>query len=777
MRWQKLRSDVLSVGALAILVVAFFFRFFFPEPQLLVTPDFGRSDSWHFSVITKFLLGKSLHQGELPLWTSTMGAGFPLIGEGQIGAFYLPNLIFFRLFDPVGAYNLALVLAVLTLGWGMYVWLRVMRYSSVPSLFAAITLSLSGMVMAQLPHIALLQGFSLLPWIAAATLLLSRSIRREIPRSRFAGNFATTKTIGLWAILVSQQLLAGFPQASFVTVLFVSCYYVWLMKDHPDKRTSIGWYAIAAVLSLGLSAIQLFPSWEFLSQSNAAGGLDPQIASYFSYPLKHLITLLFPFALGSPKDASYPAFTKFDGSIFWENVGGIGLFPVALLLSLFLYKERVRTYFTRKVKSYSHLFFFLSVMLVSLLLMLGKYSPLYLIYSFFPFNLFRVPSRFIWILIPAILVLATEAWTKLWHTPKYAFFTRVALVGLAAYNSVFLINAWYSYHAIEPAILWLEAPVSIDTLKQRGGRVLTVGAEAAHNRIFLDKGWTTPGSYLPLKNALAPDSNALWGVPSAQVYAGRFLRRPGLLDELLAAHLTADEQNATLSATGKKLLDMLSVKTILAALPLTQTGLVEFASWTSGDQTITAWQNPTSLPRAYLATQPIVATTKEEAFAAIARDNFTPGQSVIVEQSTPIEQPNSTHGRVTLLPQTKETELVIRVEQNMTRMILVITDTYYPGWIAEVDGNNSPVFPVNIRQMGILVPAGDHEVRLTFTPISLFWGALVSGGTLALLIALTAFPLVSAHSRTHQEVPLPGPHRPRNHGTLRLRKEVTKGRA
>ena len=710
---------------------------------LLVTPDFGRSDAWHFSFVTKFLLGISLHQNKLPIWNSTMGAGFPLIGEGQIGAFYLPNILLFRLFDPVIAYNLALILAMVMLGWGMYLWLRLMHYKPLPSLFAAATLTLSGMVITQLPHIALIQGFSLFPWIAAVTVLLSQK--------------KTTVILSLWAILVSQQLLAGFPQASFITVLFVSCYYLWLIKDHQTKLSDIVWYAVAALLSLGLSAIQLFPSWEFLSQSSVAGGLDPQTASYFSYPLKHILTLIAPFALGNPKVGSYPAFTDFDGSIFWENVGGIGLLPIVLFIALIILS------LGRPPKQGSTLFF-IATTLFSLLLMLGKYSPLYLIYSFFPFNLFRVPSRFIWIFIPSILLLATEAWTKLWQISKYKTFIRTSLIAAAVTNTVFLLYSWYPYHAIEPASEWLTPPPSVRFVKSEEGRVITIGAEAVHNRIFLSDGWTTPGSYQFLRNALAPDINALWNVPSAQVYAGRFLRRPTIFDELLAQHLTADENAATVSATGKKLLDLLSVKTILTALPLTHAGLVEAESWENSGQRITAWTNPNPLARVYLATQPVVATTKEQAFMAITSDNFIPGKSVIVEQPVTLEPPpNERRARVTILPQEKETELTIRIEQSMTRTVLVITDTYYPGWVATIDGNKAPIFPVNIRQMGILIPAGDHDVQLNFIPSSLLQGAAVSSVTFVFLIGLMVFPFFSAAVRTHQATPWRARHHPRNH--------------
>ncbi|MBI4066671.1 hypothetical protein HY411_03055, partial [Candidatus Gottesmanbacteria bacterium] len=119
-------GDVLALLSIATLIGIFFFRLFWPEPMLLVTPDSGRSDAWHFSFATKFALAQSLSQGKLPLWEPRMGGGFPLFSEGQVGALFLPNLLLFKFIeDPVIAYNLSYVLIFLTLGCGMYLWLRI----------------------------------------------------------------------------------------------------------------------------------------------------------------------------------------------------------------------------------------------------------------------------------------------------------------------------------------------------------------------------------------------------------------------------------------------------------------------------------------------------------------------------------------------------------------------------------------------------------------------------------------------------------------------------
>ena len=95
--------DFFALGIIGLVVATFFFRLFFPTPQLLVTPDIGLSDAWHFSFSTKYVLGESLHKGELPLWRNDIGGGFPLLGEGQTGTFYAPNLLLFSTLDPVTA--------------------------------------------------------------------------------------------------------------------------------------------------------------------------------------------------------------------------------------------------------------------------------------------------------------------------------------------------------------------------------------------------------------------------------------------------------------------------------------------------------------------------------------------------------------------------------------------------------------------------------------------------------------------------------------------------
>jgi uncharacterized membrane protein YfhO len=51
--------------------------------------------------------------------------------------------------------------------------------------------------------------------------------------------------------------------------------------------------------------------------------------------------------------------------------------------------------------------------------------------------------------------------------------------------------------------------------------------------------------------------------------------------------------------------------------------------------------------------------------------------------------------------------------------MLALHETWYPGWIAEIDGKRMPILRADVLFRGLEVPPGRHTVVFQFAPFSL----------------------------------------------------------
>jgi uncharacterized membrane protein YfhO len=73
---------------------------------------------------------------------------------------------------------------------------------------------------------------------------------------------------------------------------------------------------------------------------------------------------------------------------------------------------------------------------------------------------------------------------------------------------------------------------------------------------------------------------------------------------------------------------------------------------------------------------------------------------------------------------------------------LLLADTYYPGWVAEVDGNPVPIYRANLSVRAIQLPKGRHSVRFSYEAPGFFTGlriTLLSLSTLLLWLGIAAY--------------------------------------
>jgi uncharacterized membrane protein YfhO len=75
---------------------------------------------------------------------------------------------------------------------------------------------------------------------------------------------------------------------------------------------------------------------------------------------------------------------------------------------------------------------------------------------------------------------------------------------------------------------------------------------------------------------------------------------------------------------------------------------------------------------------------------------------------------------------------------------LVLLDTFYPGWIASVDDQPTPIYQADYLARAIFVPAGKHLVRFEYQPASFRWGLWLA---LVMIIILAVTAIASTHKK------------------------------
>ncbi|MGH2407930.1 MAG: hypothetical protein ACRDF7_07635 [Candidatus Limnocylindrales bacterium] len=70
--------------------------------------------------------------------------------------------------------------------------------------------------------------------------------------------------------------------------------------------------------------------------------------------------------------------------------------------------------------------------------------------------------------------------------------------------------------------------------------------------------------------------------------------------------------------------------------------------------------------------------------------------------------------------------------------VLILTDTWAPGWVAEVDGVRAPILRVDEAFRGVLVGSGPHHVAFTYAPGFTYLGFALAAAALVVAFGLSA---------------------------------------
>ncbi|RLC77305.1 MAG: hypothetical protein DRJ03_17550 [Chloroflexi bacterium] len=709
--------DLAVLVLLALVVAAFFWPLLFAGQWI----PRGGGDLVSFLWPLYRFGARSLRAGVVPLWNPHLYSGAPFVADNQSGLFYPINLLTFALFGEP-SYSVMEGLTVFHIwlaGANMFFLARGLGLRRPAALFGGIAFALSDLF---LTHIGNLNLNATAAWLPLLLLLTHRALNEG----------RATWAAGAGAVLAIAAL-AGHGQILLFLALALVIYFLYRLTA--DWRR--GWRYELRTLSLaglivavGVSgaALTLLPSWEMAAHTGR-GHLPYDEATRYSLSPRALIGLLSPGFYGRGVEG-------FWGS--WERVevGYAGVTTLVLaVLGVWPTTSKIRH--QRLALGY----FFVTLVPLAFALAMGRHTPLYgLLYRYAPtFDQVRAPARLILLADLSLAALAAYGLDHLLR-PRRSSETSEVWIGLAALaaGALLLTVGLPQAQAVPP-----------DRVQQASASIIAAAALLALSGllVWLAGRFRWAACLLPL--LLAADMIGLGSTLEAEPNDPTL----GFLHEDVAAFVRQNGELSRIEATignwqpdaalvhglydiggvynplglapyqayrwavgerGAPLYNLLSVKYVLAGKGDLPGGEQMVPVYTDNPQ-IDVYLNTAALPRAFLVYRSQIVADHAAAWQAIHAPEFDPAQVVILEQGEPlVADPNDGKPRVSFTRyELNEVKLAVATPANA---LLVLSDVYYPGWQATVDGAPAELLRADYAFRAVPVPPGEHIVRMEFAP-------------------------------------------------------------
>lgn len=793
---------LLFVAWLAFIYPVLGGKVFFPTPfgspflsvpatqKLAINP--ADTDSYQAVYPYHVALGDALRSGHLPLWDPSRFAGVPFAADPGMGTFYPLNWL----------YALGPAVVIGTLIWAVtllaslllaFWFFRLLDLHPIAGALGAIVWTFCGWMVAWSSADPVFQTALWLPLALGGVEVARRgNARRGVPLAGLG--------LGL-------SVLAGHTQIT---------YYVWLATGvwtavavisavcSAARRgagaagrelargagIAVGVFAIGA----GLCSIQLFGLAEYAGQ--IVRQQEPFSTVFgLRVPISRLATFLIPNYFGNPINSNYIlAPERFTETALYA---GVVTLPLALA-GLASRRPRMTIAFV-------------------LLILLGMGAAfgtvlLHLLYQGVPgFSRFRWTDRILLLTDVGLAGMAALGLDAV-LTRRPAAATWLAVAGAAATAAGVL--ALITHHSA--------TPVSASYISHQGMRafaaVLAAGIVVlmiAHHRerqaaavlLVLLAGidlWTFGFPYHPFNPAGAP----LASTPVTQALAAAPGDRPRFADTL-APDVYPLPSNASMVFPGLYSIDgydplipssfvhlvtpiqgnmAVTARLFNAVAPLNPTttespildllgvrSLVTFPGATvPGSEVlggpIPVYDEPTAFPPAFMAGCWTVAGDSGAESVLAAASSTQLRSSVVVapgdgSASLPQSNPPCDAGPAASVTAYTPEDVAVVVPAGSTGGILVLTDQWYPGWTATVDGQSVPILRVDLALRGVALSPGAHSIVFRYQPSWPLAGFATMVLTLSIIVLIACYPHRKGRPAAVEEAHPQGPRPPSAFGS------------
>ncbi len=686
-------------------------------------------------------LHDSVQGGEFPMWNPYSHCGVPFFAQwGTMGAYPLSALfVFLPLPWSLGFFCL---LHLWIGGMGMYLLARRWNANDLSAAVAGTAFVFNGITFASFiwPNY-----FVALAWMPFVALLAER-----------AWNEGGRWVVGA-AVVATLQLGSGVPELVLLTWIIVAVLWVTDLADTPASAARMFGRTLGVVLlAAGLMAVQLLPFFELLahSQRDAAFG-----TAKWSLPKSALANLLVPLlhCFETPQGQFFQYGQEFFSSVY------LGAPVIALALVGMVKFPTARVWALVLLAAFC------------VVLALGDQTPVFgAVRKIIPIaGVARYPVKFLFVPMFVLPLLASLAIRALMVEGKHGARDLVwsgivvvaALAGLTLAAQQHLLvdmSAWPENFRQNATLSWKDAAVNA---AWRGAIVIgVIAALLASMRnlmvtlVALVLLVVDARTHAPRQNPVLPSeefTGTAWNEqvgPRPKPGESRVFITPQA--EAILLDVTSTNQSRVWQAKRRALWSNLNLieaapkvngaatlqvreqAQLQSALYATnaQAGILDFLGvrYITAPGKIDQWSRRESALPLVTAGQHVVLMEDEAARRAVLAAGFEPRTTVFLPPSAR-EAGAMTNGAAIEVSSVAVSAHRIEATVNAASPgLVVIAQTFFPGWHATVDGKTTALWRANGAFQALAVPSGKHQVRVEYSSRMARAGAAVSAAALLL---------------------------------------------
>jgi uncharacterized membrane protein YfhO len=676
----------------------------------------------------------SMAHGELPLWNPYTFSGMPFQADIQSALFYIPNLIL-TLFVSGGHLHfywveLSVILHYVLAGIGMYYLVKSYDLNKIAALFSALVFMLSGFMVTHAIHPWIIYHAA---WLPLILLLFKKALEEKSLYYTIIGG-----------LVLGHSVLTGSPQVSLYIFLFLLFYFLFefissMKVSFKSALSKVPPAAGVIIIAIAITAIQLLPTTELAPLSNRAeisyersleGSLNPE----------QLITIFSPKFFGEQSPLANTYWGQGGYGQYWETsiYLGISVLILTIIAVSTLYRNRF-------------VVFFFIILLFSILYALGDSFFLHKIFFFYipGFSLFRNPARMSLLYTFAASILSGFGLNELIKMQKanISMINKIIIITLVIGAVIWLLVQLGLFQNISNPeyltqirqIATKETSIFVFILVCIGAAlfafskskispvllpILLILIQLIDINIFgstQNNGKTSPTEYYKnteqLVNYLKEDGKEEYFRINSRQGGNMILdRNQGMVDKIYMMEgytPLALKRIYPPASSWDKLCDLLNAKYRISIDPA------------NGNQSMT--NSNTYLPRAYFVDSFKIVTDEEKMKQLMISPGFNPKQTVLLEEDPKFnndEQNDSSSWKADISSyELNSISLTVSAPKNG---ILMLSEIYYPGWNAYIDGVKQKILRADWNLRAIPVLKGTHAIEARFEPESFRRGSLIT---------------------------------------------------